>query len=173
MIQPVFFDQCLQIWVHNVEFVAFRCGEHRAGRGLPVQPWEPTRRCRWTGWSQRARMWPWTWWSWSSRTSTSAGATCGRSGTALWVASYISSKSLPLVLVSEPLGWGSLTTWLAMHPCPIKASKGCVLHSYGSVGVLCNKNGRSICDPASQNQQKVAWPSFVLWLEIGDQGQHG
>ena len=30
-----------------------------------------------------------------------------------------------------------------------------------------------ICDPASQNQQKVAWPSFVLWLEIGDQGQHG
>ena len=29
------------------------------------------------------------------------------------------------------------------------------------------------CDPASQNQQKVAWPSFVLWLEIGDQGQHG
>ena len=26
------------------------------------------------------------------------------------------------------------------------------------------------CDPASQNQQKVAWPSFVLWLEIGDQG---
>ena len=31
----------------------------------------------------------------------------------------------------------------------------------------------NICDPASQNQQKVAWPSFVLWLEIGDQGQHG
>ena len=31
----------------------------------------------------------------------------------------------------------------------------------------------TICDPASQNQQKVAWPSFVLWLEIGDQGQHG
>ena len=30
-----------------------------------------------------------------------------------------------------------------------------------------------ICDPASQNQQKVAWPSFVLWLEIGDQGQPG
>ena len=32
---------------------------------------------------------------------------------------------------------------------------------------------KRICDPASQNQQKVAWPSFVLWLEIGDQGQHG
>ena len=32
---------------------------------------------------------------------------------------------------------------------------------------------QEICDPASQNQQKVAWPSFVLWLEIGDQGQHG
>ena len=30
-----------------------------------------------------------------------------------------------------------------------------------------------ICDPASKNQQKVAWLSFVLWLEIGDQGQHG
>ena len=30
-----------------------------------------------------------------------------------------------------------------------------------------------ICDPASQNQQKVALPGFVLWLEIGDQGQHG
>ena len=30
-----------------------------------------------------------------------------------------------------------------------------------------------ICDPASQNQQKVTWPSFVLWLEIGNQGQHG
>ena len=29
------------------------------------------------------------------------------------------------------------------------------------------------CDPASQNQQKVAWPSFVLWLEIGDQGRMG
>ena len=33
--------------------------------------------------------------------------------------------------------------------------------------------GKKKCDPASQNQQKVAWPSFVLWLEIGDQGQHG
>ena len=30
-----------------------------------------------------------------------------------------------------------------------------------------------ICDPASQNQQKVAQPSFVLWLKIGDLGQHG
>ena len=30
-----------------------------------------------------------------------------------------------------------------------------------------------ICDPASQNQQKVALHSFVLWLEVGDQGQHG
>ena len=30
-----------------------------------------------------------------------------------------------------------------------------------------------ICDLASQNQQKVAWPSFVLWLEIGDQGLYG
>ena len=28
----------------------------------------------------------------------------------------------------------------------------------------------NICDPASQNQEKVAWPSFVLWLEIFDQG---
>ena len=31
-------------------------------------------------------------------------------------------------------------------------------------------DNENICDPASQNQQKVAWPSFVLWLEIGDQG---
>ena len=35
------------------------------------------------------------------------------------------------------------------------------------------KKPSTICDPASQNQQKVAWPSFLLWLEIGDQGQHG
>ena len=40
--------------------------------------------------------------------------------------------------------------------------------------LLKNKeNNKKICDPASQNQQKVAWPSFVLWPEIGDQGQHG
>ena len=38
---------------------------------------------------------------------------------------------------------------------------------------VCTHTHTHICDPASQNQQKVARPSFVLWLEIGDQGQHG
>ena len=36
-------------------------------------------------------------------------------------------------------------------------------HSIGS---------KLICDPASQNQQKVAQHSFMLWLKIGDLGQH-
>ena len=30
----------------------------------------------------------------------------------------------------------------------------------------------SICDSASQNQQKVAPSSIMLWLKIGDLGQH-
>ena len=29
------------------------------------------------------------------------------------------------------------------------------------------------CDPESKNQQKVAYPSLVLRLKIGDPGQHG
>ena len=30
----------------------------------------------------------------------------------------------------------------------------------------------NICDPASQNQQKVTEHSFMLWLKIGGLGQH-
>ena len=30
----------------------------------------------------------------------------------------------------------------------------------------------NICDPASQNQQKVAWQGIAVQLKIGNFGQH-
>ena len=54
--------------------------------------------------------------------------------------------------------------------CVYKQLQGYFLSLWDNSVISAVKN---ICDPASQNQQKVAWPSFVLWLEIGDQGQHG